>query len=149
MNGSGFCEMSLIYSYSQEIRFRIVWCILNLDQTRKHGIKELLSQAFLGKECAANVTANPIFVFIKSSETEDGRENEYPLHLKRSRNNCIGQIVRSNCLILHFIQEKMEEIRRRRGRSKQLSDDLDGKIYWDFKAPVLDRSVRRSRLSRG
>lgn len=150
MNGSGFCELSLIHSYPQEIRFRIVWCIPHLYETRKHGIKALLSHAFSDKACAANITAYPIFLLLKMSETEDGGENEHHLHLKRRKNNCIGQIVRRNRLLQQFIQGKMAEMRRRKGRRKQLYDDLEKKkIHRNLKAQVQDRSVRRSHFSRG
>jgi hypothetical protein len=44
----------------------------HLDETRKHGNKALLSQAFSDKECAANITAYPIFLFLNRSEAEDG-----------------------------------------------------------------------------
>jgi hypothetical protein len=74
---------------------------------------------------------------------ERGRgENEYPIQLKRRKNKCIGQIVRRKGF-LHITEgKKMEEKRRRGGRSKQLSDDLEEKkIYRDFKAKELDRSV--------
>jgi len=41
----------------------------------------------------------------------------------------------------------MEEMRRRGGISKQLSDDLEEKkIYGNLKAKELDRSVWRSRF---
>jgi hypothetical protein len=49
-----------------------------------------------------------------------------------------------------LFNEKMEEMRRRGGRNKQLSDDLEeNKICRNFKAKELDRPVWRSRFSSG
>jgi hypothetical protein len=74
--------------------------------------------------------------------------------IKRRKANCIGHILRRNCLLKHVIEGKLEgriEMTGRRGRRcKQLLDDLKEKRrYWKLKEEVLDRTLWRTRFGRG
>jgi hypothetical protein len=64
--------------------------------------------------------------------------------IKRRKANCIGHILRRNCLLKHVIKGKLEgriEITGRRGRRrKQLLYELKEKRrYWKLKEEALDR----------
>jgi hypothetical protein len=53
------------------------------------------------------------------------KEERNILHtMKRRKANWIGHILRSNCLLKHVIQGKIQEKRRRGKRCKQLLNDL-------------------------
>ena len=59
---------------------------------------------------------------------------------KRRNANLIGHIVRSNCILRHVIEGKIDGKRRRGGRRKQLWGDLKEKIL-GLKEDVLDRNL--------
>jgi len=73
--------------------------------------------------------------------------------IKRRKANCIGAILRRNCLRKHFIAGKIEgriEVARRRGRRRQLLDDLKEKRgYCTLNEEALDRPMWRTRFGRG
>jgi hypothetical protein len=74
--------------------------------------------------------------------------------IKRRKANCIGHMLRRNCLLKHVIEGKIEgriEMTGRRGRRrKQLLDDLKEKTgYLKLKEEALDRTVWRTRFGRG
>jgi hypothetical protein len=83
------------------------------------------------------------------------KEERNILHtIKRRKANCIGHILRRNCLLKHVIEGKLEgriEMTGRRGRRcKQLLDDLKEKRrYWKLKEEALDRTLCRTRFARG
>jgi hypothetical protein len=55
-------------------------------------------------------------------------EEMYTIHtVKERKANCIGHILRRNCLLKQVIEGKVEVTRRRRRRSKQVRDDLKEK----------------------
>ena len=65
--------------------------------------------------------------------------------VKRRKDNWIGQILRGNCLLKHFIEGKIERTGRRGRRRKQLLDNLKEKIsYWKLKEGSLDRNTWRN-----
>jgi hypothetical protein len=62
--------------------------------------------------------------------------------------------LRRNCLLKDVIEGKIEGriemTGRRRGRCKQLLDDIKEKRrYWKLKEETLDRTLWRARLGRG
>jgi hypothetical protein len=62
--------------------------------------------------------------------------------------------LRRNCLVKHVIEGKIEgrmEVMRRRGRRrKQILDDLKKmRGYWNFKEEALDSTVWITRFGRG
>jgi hypothetical protein len=75
------------------------------------------------------------------------KEDRNILHtIKRRKANWIGHILRTNCLLKHVIERKIEgriEMMGMRGRRrKQLLDDLMDKTeYWKLKVEALDRTV--------
>jgi len=74
--------------------------------------------------------------------------------IKSRKANWIGHILRRNCLLKHVIGGKIvgkiQVMGRRRGRSKQLLDDLNAKrVCYKLKEETLDRSLRRTRFRRG
>ena len=77
------------------------------------------------------------------------------LHEIRKRKvNCIGHILRRNCLLKQVIEGKIKgeiEVTRRRGRRrKKLLDDLkDRRGYYHLKEEALDRTMWRNRFGRG
>jgi hypothetical protein len=71
--------------------------------------------------------------------------------IKRSKAHWIGHILNRNCLLKHVIEGKLvgriEMIRRRGRRRKQLLDDLKEKRrYWKLKEEALNRTVWRTRF---
>ena len=50
------------------------------------------------------------------------QERNIPHTIKRRKDNWICHILRGNCLVKHFIEEKMEGEGRRGRRSKQILD---------------------------
>jgi len=71
--------------------------------------------------------------------------------VKRRKGNCIGNIMRRKCLLKHVIEgkveERIEETRRRRLRSKQLFEYTRIKEttgYWKLKETALDRTLENS-----
>jgi hypothetical protein len=74
--------------------------------------------------------------------------------IKRREDNCIGHILRRNCLLKRVFEGKLEgrvEMTGRRGRRrKHLLDDLRTKrTYWKLKEEALDRTLWRTRFGRG
>jgi ribosomal 50S subunit-associated protein YjgA (DUF615 family) len=70
--------------------------------------------------------------------------------IKRRKANWIGHILRRNCLLKHVIEGKIERMRRRGRRCKQLLDDLEKtRRYWILKEEALDRTLWRTRFRRG
>jgi hypothetical protein len=79
--------------------------------------------------------------------------------IKRRKANCVGDILRRNCLRKHVIAGKIEgriegriEVTGRRGRRrKQLLDDLkENRGYCKLKEEALDCTLRRrTRFGRG
>jgi hypothetical protein len=54
--------------------------------------------------------------------------------IEKRKYNCIGHVLRRNCLLKHVIEEKVEATRTRGRRRKQLLDDLkENRRYWNFK----------------
>jgi len=85
----------------------------------------------------------------------DKEERNIVQTVKRSSANCIGHILRWNCLQRHVIGGKIEgriEVTERRGRRrrKQIPDDLkERRGYWKLKDEALDRTVWRTGFGRG
>jgi len=74
--------------------------------------------------------------------------------IRKGKANCIGHILRRNCLLKQVIEGKikgkMEVARRRRRRRKKLLDDLeDRRGYSDLKEEALDRTMWRHRFGGG
>jgi hypothetical protein len=64
--------------------------------------------------------------------------------------NWIGHILPWNFLLKHFLEGRIEKMRKRSRRRKQLLDDLNETIrYWKLKEDVLDGTVWRTRFGRG
>jgi hypothetical protein len=73
--------------------------------------------------------------------------------INRKCDNCIGLILRRNCLLKHVIEGKIEgrlEVKRRLTRRRRpLLDDLKEKrVYSKLKKEALDRTLCRSRFGR-
>ena len=63
--------------------------------------------------------------------------------------NLVGHILRRNCRIKHAIEGKIEGMRRRAIRRKQLLNDLkENTRYWNLKEEELDRTLWRTRFGR-
>jgi hypothetical protein len=60
---------------------------------------------------------------------KEGRRKEYPTYHKKKKANCIGHILRSNCLLKHANEGKVEVTGRRGRRRKQLLDDIKEKEW--------------------
>jgi hypothetical protein len=93
---------------------------------------------------------------MRNEEVSHGvKEDRNILHTtKRRKDNCIGHILRRNCLLKRVIEGKLEgriEMIGRRGRGrKQLLDDLKEKRrHWKLKEEALDRTLWRTRFGRG
>ena len=99
----------------------------------------------------------------KISWADHLRNVEVLLRVKEQRNiqheiskrkaNCIGHILRRNCLLQRVIEGKIKEgmeVTRRRGRRrKKLLDDLkDRRGYHHLKEEALDRTIWRARFGR-
>jgi hypothetical protein len=74
--------------------------------------------------------------------------------IRKRKANCIGHILRRNCLLKEVIEGKIKgqiEVTRRRGRRrKTLLDDLgDRRGYSHLKEEALDRIKWRKRFGRG
>jgi hypothetical protein len=82
------------------------------------------------------------------------KEERNILHtIKRRKANWIGHILRSNCLLKHVTEVKLEgrtEMTGRRGRRrKQLLDDIKEKRrYWKLKEEALNRTLWITRFGR-
>jgi hypothetical protein len=62
--------------------------------------------------------------------------------MKRKKCNCVGHVLRRNRLLKEVTKEKMDEMGRRRGRGKQLLDNIKGpRKYLKLKGDVLARRV--------
>ena len=83
------------------------------------------------------------------------KERRNIIHEQRKRKaNCIGHILRRNCLLKQVIEGKikgeMEVARRRERRRKKLLDDLmDRRGYCHLKEEALDRTMWRHRFGGG
>jgi hypothetical protein len=83
------------------------------------------------------------------------KEDRNILHtIQKRKANWIGHIVRSNCLLKHVIERKIEERtevvgRRETRRKQQLDDNKEMKGYWKLKEEPLDRTLRGTRFRRG
>ena len=74
--------------------------------------------------------------------------------IRKRKANCIGHILRRNCLLKQVIEGKIKgemDVTRRRGRRcKKLLDDLkDRRGYCHLKKEALDRTMWRNRFGRG
>ena len=100
----------------------------------------------------------------KISWTDHVRNEEVLLRVKENRNilheiskrkaNCIGHILRRNCLLQQVIEGKIKgriEVTGRGGRRRRkLLDDLKERIgYSHLKEEALDRTMWRARFGRG
>ena len=100
----------------------------------------------------------------KISWTDHVRNEEVLLRVNEQRNilyeiskrkaNCIGHILRRNCLLQRIIEGKIKggiEVTGRRGRRRRkLLDDLkERRGYCQLKEEALDRTMWRARFGRG
>jgi hypothetical protein len=90
----------------------------------------------------------------KEELRRDKKERNILHTVKGNRANCVGHILRRNCLLKHVIEGKIEEkiegTGRRGRRRKQLLDDLEEKGgSWTLKEEALDRTVWRTRFGSG
>ena len=73
--------------------------------------------------------------------------------IRKRKANCIGHILRRNCLLQQVIEGKIKgqiEVTRRGRRRKKLLDDLkDRRGYCQLKEEALDRTMWRNRFGRG
>jgi len=74
--------------------------------------------------------------------------------IKRRNAKSIGHILRTNCLLSHVIERKIEgmiEVRGRRGRIRKriLVYFRETRGYCKFKEETLDRTLWRTRFGRG
>jgi hypothetical protein len=78
------------------------------------------------------------------------KEERNILHkIKRRKANCIGDILRTNCLLKHVIDGRIEVTGRREIRHKQLLDYIkEARGYCKLKEEALDR-VWSTRFGRG
>jgi hypothetical protein len=78
------------------------------------------------------------------------KEDRNILYLtQRRKANWIYHILRKKCVLKHVVGGKIEGMRRRGRRGKQLLDDLkDKRRYWNLEEEALDRT-RRTRFGRG
>jgi hypothetical protein len=80
---------------------------------------------------------------------------KYIYHIiSKSKANCIGHILRRNCLLQQVIEGKInggiEVIGRRGRRRRKLLDDLkERRGYSHLKEEALDRTMWRARFERG
>jgi len=99
----------------------------------------------------------------KISWTDHVRNEEVLLRVKEQRNilheirqrkaNCIGHILRRNCLLQRVIQGKIKEVmevtgRRERRRRKLLDDLKERRGYSHLKEEALDCTMWRDRFGR-
>jgi len=100
----------------------------------------------------------------KISRTDHVRNEEVLLRVNEQRNilhgiskrkaNWIGDILRRNCLLRHFIEGKIKggkEMTGRRGRRRRkIMDDLkESRGYSHLKEEALDRTMWRAGFGRG
>jgi hypothetical protein len=77
------------------------------------------------------------------------KEQRNILHeISKRKANCIGQILRGNCLLRQPIGGKIKggiEVKERRGRRRKLLDNLtERRGYSDLKEEALDRTMWRA-----
>jgi hypothetical protein len=79
------------------------------------------------------------------------KEERNILHtIKRRKTNWIGHILRSNCLLKHVIEGRINVTGRRGRRRKQLLDDLkETRGYRKLKEEALDRTLWGTCFGRG
>jgi hypothetical protein len=77
----------------------------------------------------------------------NAKEERNILHtIRRRKTNCIGHILRRNCLLRYNIEGKIRGTRRRGRRRKLLLDDLkEARRYWKLK----DCTLWRTQFGRG
>jgi hypothetical protein len=141
MNGCLLCEISLTHSYSQGIKFPIVWCIMHLDETRNHGNKTFSVTSVFRQRTSRQVLEwywvsvlkkHWAFVWSKT-ETFYIQQNE-------------GRLIRlitpwQKLLLKHLSEGKFKGMRRRGWRRKQLLDYRKGQIrHRNLKENELDRT---------
>jgi hypothetical protein len=79
---------------------------------------------------------------VKNEELQRMERERNILHtVIRSTANCIGNILRGDCLLIHVIEVKMEEMERRGGGRKQLLETI---IHKKLKEEALYRSLWRT-----
>ena len=72
------------------------------------------------------------------------------MYNKRRTANWIGHTLRTNCLLKHIIEGKIDKRGRQGRRHKQLLDDLkDMRRYWKLKEEALDHTLWITGLGRG
>ena len=74
--------------------------------------------------------------------------------IRKRKANCIGQILRRNCLLKQVIEGKIKgemEVTRTRGRRRRklLDDFKDRRGYSHLKEEALDRTIWRNRFRGG
>jgi hypothetical protein len=70
--------------------------------------------------------------------------------IKRRKAKWIGHILRSNCLLNHVTEGKIEGTGRRERRRKQLQYEVkESRGYWKLKKEALDHTVWRTSFGRG
>jgi hypothetical protein len=70
--------------------------------------------------------------------------------IKRRKTKWIGHILRTNCLLKHVIEGKIEGRIQEMGRLKELLDDLAKKRgYSKLKDEALDPTLWRTRFGKG
>ena len=83
------------------------------------------------------------------------KEQKNILHeIRKRKANCIGHILRRNCLLQRVIEEKIKggiEVTGRRGRRRRklLDDVKERRGYSHLKEEALDRNIWRARFGRG
>jgi hypothetical protein len=82
------------------------------------------------------------------------RERNILQTVKRKRANCIGKILRRNCILERVTERKIERMaevteRRERGSKLLLDAIKENRLYWKLKEEALDRAVWRIRFGRG
>jgi hypothetical protein len=79
------------------------------------------------------------------------KEGRNILHtIRRRKANCIGHILRRNCLIKYIFEGKILGTRRRGRRRMQLLNDLkETKRYWKLMEEAQDCTLWRTQFGRG
>jgi hypothetical protein len=92
-------------------------------------VNEYLSFDFTG--LSFDICGSCIYVWLGILQSVNEERNIPHTQIKRGRANCVGHFLRRNCLLEHFIEEKIEGTGRRGRIRKQLLDDLEEtKSYW-------------------
>jgi hypothetical protein len=89
---------------------------------------------------------------VKNEVLHSQREEQNILHtIKQRTTNCIGHILRRNCLLKHVIEGEIEGVTgRRERRRKQLLDHFKkATAYWTLKEEAEDHTLWRTHFGRG